>query len=405
MMISRRTIQTICALAILSTWSAACSVISPTPTATPDPEPVDFFDPIVSATGVVLPQRTATLSMAQPGLLEEVLVAEGEMVEEDQLLARLKSAQSRERLEAAVVAAEFELNSARLALEDLYENVPMQLANAQLALANARDALKDAEYKWNVQQEGNRASGTTISGAKANLTLAEEEVDRAESVYNRFSGRPESDPARALALSNLVAARQQRDAVLRQLNWFLGEPTDIDQAILDAEVLMAQVQVNEALDEAEMLQAGPDPDLVSMAEDRIRNATAQLDAANAALEDLEPDLELRAPFRGTVTELYLNQDEWAAPGVPVLLLADLGALRVETTDLGEVDVARVAVGAPATVSFDALVDVVVTGRVVRISDKATAGSGVNYKVIVLLDDIPPGLRWGMTAFVDIEIEG
>jgi multidrug efflux pump subunit AcrA (membrane-fusion protein) len=83
-------------------------------------------------------------------------------------------------------------------------------------------------------------------------------------------------------------------------------------------------------------------------------------------------------------------------------LADLEHLRVETTDLSEVDIAQVAVGDLVAVTFDALPDVEVAGQVTRIAPKADEGSGVNYKVIVELDEIPAQLRWGMTAFVDIE---
>jgi hypothetical protein len=38
----------------------------------------------------------------------------------------------------------------------------------------------------------------------------------------------------------------------------------------------------------------------------------------------------------------------------------------------------------------------------RIAPKSTEGAGVNYPVIITLDEIPAALRWGMTAFVDIE---
>jgi hypothetical protein len=42
--------------------------------------------------------------------------------------------------------------------------------------------------------------------------------------------------------------------------------------------------------------------------------------------------------------------------------------------------------------------------VVSIAPKAAEGSGVNFPVILELNEIPPELRWGMTAFVDIEVE-
>jgi hypothetical protein len=87
--------------------------------------------------------------------------------------------------------------------------------------------------------------------------------------------------------------------------------------------------------------------------------------------------------------------------VPVVVLADLTGLRIETTDLNEIDMARIQAGSPASVTFDALPDVLVSGRVVEIALAASAGSGVNYKAVVVLDELPAALRWGMSAFVDI----
>jgi multidrug resistance efflux pump len=71
--------------------------------------------------------------------------------------------------------------------------------------------------------------------------------------------------------------------------------------------------------------------------------------------------------------------------------------------LNEIDMAQVEIGDRAIVSFDALPGVTVEGTVLRIASKAAEGSGVNYTVEVELDQIPEKLRWGMTAFVDIQV--
>jgi hypothetical protein len=76
---------------------------------------------------------------------------------------------------------------------------------------------------------------------------------------------------------------------------------------------------------------------------------------------------------------------------------------VETTDLNEIDAAQIEIGDHAIATFDALPDIVVEGQVVYIASKSDEGSGVNYKVILELNEIPEKVRWGMTAFVDIEI--
>jgi hypothetical protein len=86
-----------------------------------------------------------------------------------------------------------------------------------------------------------------------------------------------------------------------------------------------------------------------------------------------------------------------------LTMADLHHLQVETTDLSERDVNQVAVGQQATVYVEPL-GVEVEGQVVEIAPQATTvGGDVVYAVVVELDEQPPGLRWGMSVEVEIEV--
>jgi RND family efflux transporter MFP subunit len=133
----------------------------------------------------------------------------------------------------------------------------------------------------------------------------------------------------------------------------------------------------------------------------VAQVQAALDEAQVALERTE----VRAPFAGTVGLVDTRVGELVAPGQPLVTLGDLSTLRVETTDLDEIDVARVDVGQQVDVTFDALPEEVFAGEVRRISPMAASGSGgVNYAVVIALGDIDPAVRWGMTAFVDIEVE-
>ncbi len=64
---------------------------------------------------------------------------------------------------------------------------------------------------------------------------------------------------------------------------------------------------------------------------------------------------------------------------------------------------RVAAGQQVAVTFDALPDRVFQGQVTRISPMAESGTGgVHYTTVIALEEMDPALRWGMTAFVDIE---
>lgn len=376
---------------------AGCSAASPTEQPPPEADPLQDFVPVISATGEVVPVRWALIGAPTSGIVAELPVSRGDRVEQGQVLARLGN---REAAEAAVAAARLELVSAEQDLADLRANAALRASQAQLELANARDALDDAEYKWRVRQPGNRASPETVRAAEARLLLAEEALDDAKRDYDEVSDRPSDDPARAAALLNWENARLARDAALRTLNWFRGHPTEIEQAVLDAEVAAAEARVADAQREWEQWRGGVAADELALAEARLSNAQSQLAAAEAALADLE----IRAPFAGTVSEVFVHGSEWVNLGGPVLLLADLAGLQVETTDLSELDVARIEVGDIASVTFDALPDVAVSGKVASIAPKASEGAGVNYTVVVELAEIPAALRWEMTAFVDIEVE-
>jgi multidrug resistance efflux pump len=165
------------------------------------------------------------------------------------------------------------------------------------------------------------------------------------------------------------------------------------------EIALFEAQIDKGYRDFEIYNAGPDPDDVALAEARITNAEAQL----AAAEEILSDLELKAPFDGVISAVYVNPSEWVVPGSPVLLMGDLDNLQVRTTDLSEIDVARIALDDKAVITFDALPDLVLEGTVISIAPKADEGSGVNFPVTIELNEVPPALRWGMTAFVDIDV--
>ena len=368
---------------------AGCSGADAAPATTPDP--MTGFETAVSATGVIVPTRYATLSFTGGGLVREVLVERGDPVEEGTVLARLGNV---EQVQASLTAAKLELESAQQVYDALFENADVAKAQAQLALANARDALDDAQYDWRVLQPGNRASSDTIDAAEANLILANEEVDRAQQAYDHASG----EAGKALALSNLIAARKQRDSIQRNLNWYLGSPTEIDQAVEDAKLAQAETQLAAAEREYAKVENGPDPEAVALANARLDNARAAVTAAESALADTE----LRAEYSGTISEVYVRAGEFVGPGQPIALLADLSELVVETTDLNEIDVARIAVGDPVEITFDALPDSVIPGTITYIASKADPGVGVNYLVEVHPDEpFPEAVRWGMTAYIEV----
>jgi multidrug efflux pump subunit AcrA (membrane-fusion protein) len=314
-------------------------------------------------------------------------------------------------------------DDAENALEDLNDPQLQQAQNLK-EIADAKKAIDDAERK--LANLGLPADKADVDAQRSRVVLARDALEKAEDDYKPYEDKPEDNLQRANYQAKLAAAQKEYDAAVRVLNSLEGTATEIDIILAEADLALANAQLKEAEEESERLdegpneadvelleaqiasaasdyeiyKEGPDPDDVSIAEARLENAKAQLAAAEAQLADLE----LAAPFNGVVSELNISTSEWVNPGQPVLLIADLDHLQVETTDLGEIDVAQISVGETAIVTFDALPDESITGTVVRIAPKASAGSGVNYTVILEISDVPAALRWGMTAFVDIELD-
>jgi HlyD family secretion protein len=337
----------------------------------------------VGATGTVRANQSATLVFQTTGTVETVTAMVGEKARKDEILATL----DRTSLSANVILAQADLVSAQRALDDLLESATAK-AQAELALANAEKALADEQYRWRVQQQGNRASPETIREAEAKLKLAEDEVARMKDLYNMASG----DSGKALALVQLTQAQRNRDSALRTLNWYKGKPTDTDEAILDAKLALAQAQLDDARRAWERVKDGPNADDVT-------GAQARVDAARASVELAQ----ISAPFAGTIMFVKIKPGDLVSPGTVAFGLADLSHLLVDVA-ISEVDIGRVEPGQAVMLSFDAIPDRTYQGQVTDVGRVGSAVQGVvNFDVEVEILDSDDSIKPGMTAAVDIVV--
>ena len=362
----------------------------------------------VIASGVIAPAEEAEMVFASGGMVNAVNVARGDKVTAGQVIVSLAGA---EKLAAAVEAANFELAAAQQellvaqdALDQLTRDLPERQTQALQALTDAKEALRKADIKYN--NINSPASTADLNEAKANYAVAKDRLEKAEDDFEPYEKKSENNLQRAYYLSRLADAQRKFEAAEKNLNKLLGGTSVFFESQSEAELKIAQDRLDQAQKDYDTLMAGPDPVELALAENRIRtaearikNARAQLTASQAALSDLE----MRAPFDGTVGRLNIHSGEWVTPGQPILLLADLDHPRVETTDLGEKDVPRVKIGQPVTVFIEAL-NQNVPGKVSEISPLAdTLGGDVVYQATIDLDSIPEGLRSGMSVEVRFDV--
>ncbi|NLF52229.1 MAG: HlyD family efflux transporter periplasmic adaptor subunit [Leptolinea sp.] len=375
------------AMGLFSVYLTGCSSLSkPSPT----PE-----TPITSGAGAaaearVIPIRHSTLSFAATGKVAEILTPEGSEVKEGDPIARLDGT---ETIRAAIAAADLQVVSKQKNLDDLIEKSRIAAADAEMAVALASQELKDArEDRENLNYQ--RVNQYMLENIQAQLTMAEKAVEDAEETYSFVQDKTEDDADRARALAYLSQARLARDQIKRNLEYAEGPPTAQDIAEADARVSIAEAALEDARRTYERRKTSPDPRDLELAEAALSNANAQAEAARSTLADLE----LKAPFDGTIIVNNLEVGEIASPGQ--VMIGDTSKWQVETTDLKEVDIVGIEAGMQVKVSFDAIPDLVIDGIVNRVKGYGISVRGDNtYIVTVDLQQSDPRLLWNMTTRV------
>jgi HlyD family secretion protein len=388
----------------------SASASQPTAEAAQELPPVKASQEVVSD-AVVVPVQSARLSLPVGGIVAEVLVAEGDAVEAGQVLLRLHAA----RQAASITQAEAQLRRAQSAVAELKAGPrPQEIESARATVEAAEAALAAAQASLQKVQEG--PTEQQLIAARADLANAEAALQQAQAAYDRvkwepdIQARPESlqlqqatnaynaAQARLDALqtgpsaADMAAARAQVQQAQAQLDALKAPARTADVAAAEAEIRRAQAQLDTLL-------AGARPETIAAAEAEVAAADAALEQARIALAETE----LRAPFAGTVASLDVKAGELVAPGGLVVWLADLSAWQIETDDLTELHVVRVHVGDPVTINFDAIPDLELPGKVVRIEAVGQSKMGdITYTVIVKPDQQDERLRWNMTASVVIE---
>lgn len=343
-------------------------------------------DDLVSASAKVVATKYANLSFMVGAQEFTLFVNAGDEVKKGDRLAVL----SDDFLPQNIILAEADLLSAQRALADLLKSETARY-QAERAKIQAEIAVDDAQADL-TSITNPRASDTLIEKTKAEIDLARKVLEDAEEAYDKVDTRDDGDELKASAILGLTNARLRLRELDLKLNWYLGTTDPLDVKEKEAALSLAKAALADAEREYERLKEGPDPDDVAAANAKVK-----------ALESVINQKNLIAPFDGTIVEVYSQSGETISPGVPVMLLADLSSLQIQTTDLTEVDVARVKIGDTVKVSFDALPGVDIPGKVIDIALKNASGSGVYYKVTIALDETPEQLRWGMSAFVEIKI--
>ena len=339
---------------------------------------------MVGATGTVRSNQTAILAWKTSGTIAAIYAKLDDMVTANQILSIL----GRESLPQSIIAAQADLVTAQRNLDNLKDSdvakslAQQKLADAQKALEDAIDGRDSKNYK--------RADESIVDAARANYLIAVQAVKDAQDAFDQFVDRAETDILRAQALSKLSAAKQTRDRNLANLNYLLGNPDQTEIAQADGKVAVAKANLADAQREWDRLKNGPDPQDIIAAKARVEAIKVALDSIN-----------LKAPFKGTVTESKSQVGDQVVPGTVSFRIDDLSRLLVDV-QVPEVDINKIAVGQPAILTFDAINGKEYHGKVIEVGQVGTPVQGVvNFTVTIEMSDADSAVRPGMTAAVNI----
>ena len=237
----------------------------------------------------------------------------------------------------------------------------------------------------------------TVDSIKVQPGLSVNEGDVLMTIKNDELDRNVAEAQRAVAAAQEDLANAQKAAAAAQAI----PTTDVEGASAAA---------------AGAPTASGDTNAVSAAQRSLATAQANLDQANAKAAGrtvTAPSsgsiVELNAKVGATVTGGMIMGESDSSGGKQCMQIADLSKMKV-TVQVGEKDIAKIAVGQSANVTYPAFPDIVSQGTVTAIasvanSDAANGGGGsVTFNVDILIEAPDARLKPGMTAEVSVVTE-
>jgi len=392
----------------------------------------------VSADGVLKPLTTVMIKSYAGGEIEVLAVEVGDEVKAGDLIATIDPTDSRTAYEQALAdlhAARARLTQAReqanvqpaltrasinqaeasyeAALRDLER---LQQATHPRSHVEARSALDKAQAGLGAAQkdlerlqkathpQAQAQARSALDKAQANLDIAVTELTRAEGLKAQgYVPQSEVDTARNrrdLSNAELTSVQERWDTLeADQTAELQSAQARIDQAQAELASTQKRWDTLEAEQSAELqsaqarvaqAQAGLDQAQANAVQDRLRtadvtSAQAQVARAQAQVDNAKIMLDyttVRAPRDGVILQKIVEQGtivtsgrSVVGQGTDIVELGDLTKMFVEV-QLDEVDVGKVQVGQPVSISIDAFPDEQFQGVVTRIDPQAVSQQNI-----------------------------
>lgn len=338
----------------------------------------------VAATGQLRTNQEGVVAWQTSGTVNAVNVNLGDTVQAGQIIATLDPT----TVAQSTITAQANLAADQQALDNLMQSTTSQ-AQAQQALATAQAAVTTAQNTYDGLAYP-RGTQTDIENAQTTYELAQTRLAQANSSYEKVANYPTTDPRRVSALNSLTSAQNSMNQALANLNWLQGKPTSQDIATAAGNLAVAKSQLADAQRAWDLVKNGPNPADVAAAKAKIESDQAAI-----------ASMAVTAPFSGTITNLPVMPGDQVAAGTEAFQIDDMNKLFVDL-QVNEVDINKIKVGQPASLTFDAIANKTYTGVVTQVGVVGTTTSGVvNYTVTVQVTNPDDQVKPGMTAAANV----
>jgi HlyD family secretion protein len=252
----------------------------------------------------------------------------------------------------------------------------------QQATLDYQNALAQLRLKQQPRQSDVEVGQRAVESAQAQVAAAQAKLAQ-------LQAGPTAEDVRQ-AQAGVEAAQAAYQAGLARVE-------SVRQGAKPGEIQAAQASVAQAQQALALKRSAVTAADLALAEEQIA-------AAEIAVKQAQLDLDnarLVAPYDGVVGAITANLGEQVGPTSTILTLFDPKATRVDF-GVDEADIAKVQVGKPAQIVFDAMPDKRYAGKVVGIAPNAVAQGGVaSYTVSVGIDDATFSGAPGLTANVNV----
>ena len=241
----------------------------------------DLVDAITVTGSVSFPERE-NVTFGSDGVVEEVLVKEGQRVSAGDLIATL-DAETVARLEREVTDARAGMRDAQAELDDLVDPPDLMVMEAKQRVAIAQGALADA-----VEALDRITSPTAlqIAQAGARVSTAVLELDRAEEALAEGVA-----PATAFELAEARMRVSDAEIALRELE---NTPDRLELSRAESRVAGAEVALQAAIEARDEYMDSPSQDDLHDANDAVARAETELANSRSALEVAKREWAARA---------------------------------------------------------------------------------------------------------------